>query len=95
LGWEEVEYLFKRLRYLAYAGDGSYQLEWERRMFLNRAYPELRLLLVKWGTYEGADKPTKREVLSEAYKPSDMVPVLLMLIAVATDRVKELSSREL
>lgn len=94
LGWEEVEFLFNRLHRLAYVNDGAYQLEWERRMFNLKDHPEMRLLLIKWDRYMGAGAvSTKREEIAVAYHPSEMVPVLLMLIAVAEDKVKEMQAK--
>ena len=93
MGWEEVEYLFKRLHRLAYVNEGAYQLEWERRMFNLEDHPEVRLSLVKWARYMGAGEVSKRELVATAYHPSEMVPVLLMLIAVAEDKMKELQAK--
>lgn len=93
LGWEEVEYLFKRLHRLAYVNDGAYQLEWERRMFNLEDHPEMRLSLVRWGRYMSVDETSKRELVATAFHPSEMVPVLLMLIAIAEDKVKEMQAK--
>ena len=93
LGWEEVEYLFKRLHRLAYVNDGAYQLEWERRMFNLEDHPEVRLILIKWGRYMNMNVPPQRELVATAYHPSEMVPVLLMLIAIAEDKVKEMQAK--
>ena len=92
LGWEEVEFLFKRLHRLAYVSEGAYQLEWERRMFTLEDHPEMRLTLVKWNRYMGAGEVSKREEVATAYHPSEMVPVLLMLVAIAEDKLKELQA---
>lgn len=87
LGWEEVEYLFKKLQMLSLGSSTRYQLVWERRMFLDRAYPEFRGQLVRWTS---DIKGSKREPVAEAYSCAELVPVLLMLIAVATDERKAL-----
>jgi hypothetical protein len=89
LGWEEAEYLFKKLQILCLGTTTRYQFVWERRMFLNSTYPEFRVQLVKWVTSPRAEKP-KREVLAEAYSCAEIAPVLLMLVAVATDERKRL-----
>ena len=93
LGWEEVEYLFARLHRLAYVNDGAYQLEWERRMLFDQDLPIMRLTLVRWDRYKGVTGGTLREEIATAYKPNEMVPVLLMLIAIAEDKVKELDAK--
>ena len=93
MGWEEVEYLFTRLHRLAYVNDGAYQLEWERRMLFDQDLPIMRLTLVRWGRYRSVDETSKREEVATAYKPDEMVPVLLMLIAIAEDKVKELNAK--
>lgn len=93
LGWEEVEYLFKRLHRLAYVNDGAYQMEWERRMFIDHEVPLIRLSLVRWGRYKSVDAGTPRELIATATKPDEMVPVLLMLIAVAEDKEKEMRAK--
>lgn len=93
LGWEEVEYLFARLHRLAYVNEGAYQLEWERRMLFDQDLPIMRLTLVRWDRYKGVTGGTLREEIATAYKPDEMVPVLLMLIAIAEDKVKELDAK--
>jgi hypothetical protein len=91
LGWEEAEYLFKKLRTLSLGTSTHYQYVWERRMLLSSAYPEFRVQLVKWTS---DIKGGKREVLAEAYSCAEIVPVLLMLIAVTTDERKRLDLPE-
>ena len=91
LGWEEAEYLFKKLQILCLGTNMRYQLVWERRMFLSSAYPEFRAQLVKWTS---DIKGGKREPITEAYSCAEVVPVLLMLIAVAEDERKALGLPE-
>lgn len=93
MGWEEVEYLFKRLHRLSYANDGVYQIEWERRMLIDHEMPMIRLSLIRWERNMDIGSGAKRELIATAYKPDEMVPVLLMLIAVAEDKVKELEAK--
>jgi len=96
LGWEEAEHLFKKLQMLSLGTSVRYQYVWERRMLLSSAYPEFRVQLVKWDSANvsiSIPKP-KREVLAEAYSCAEIVPVLLMLIAVATDERKALGLPE-
>ncbi len=88
LGWEEAEYLFKKLQVLCLGTSTHYQYVWERRMLFNSAYPEIRVQLVKWDNRD--IKGSKREPVAEAYSCAEIVPVLLMLIAVATDERKAL-----
>jgi len=85
LGWEEAEYLFKKLQVLCLGTNTHYQHVWERRMLFNSAYPEIRAQIIKWT----ADvKGNKRELVAEAYSCAEIVPVLIMLIAVADDERK-------
>lgn len=93
LGWEEVEFLFKRLHRLAYDDSGVYQLEWERRMFSMPTYPEIRLVLIKWNRITPSGGEHRREEVAIAYHPSEMVPVLIMLVAVAEDKAKEMQAK--
>ena len=91
LGWEEAEHLFKKLQILCLGTPVRYQFVWERRMLLSSAYPEFRVQLVKWTS---DIKGSKREPVAEAYSCAEIVPVLLMLIAVATDERKVLGLPE-
>jgi hypothetical protein len=93
LGWEEVEHLFKRLHQLSYVEAGVYQLSWERRMFSMPTYPEVRLTLIRWTRKTAVVSEHKREEVAIAYHPREMVPVLLMLIAVAEDKEKEIRAK--
>ena len=59
-------------------------------MLLSSAYPEFRVQLIKWDSTNvglGVGKP-KRTVMTEAYSCAEIVPVLLMLVAVADDERK-------
>jgi len=85
LGWEEAEYLFKKLQILGLGSSTRYQFVWERRMFLNSTYPEFRVQLIKWTS---DIKGGKRELVAEAYSCKEIVPVLLMLVVVAEDERK-------
>jgi len=85
LGWEEAEYLFKKLQILSLGNSTRYQFVWERRMFLNSTYPEFRVQLIKWTS---DIKGGKRELVAEAYSCKEIVPVLLMLVVVAEDERK-------
>ena len=93
LGWEQVEYLFKRLHRLSYTDDGVYQMDWERRMFIDHEIPLIRLSLVRWDRNMVMGEKPRRELIATATKPDEMVPVLLMLIAVAEDKVKEMQAK--
>lgn len=93
LGWEEVEYLFKRLHRLSYVDSSVYTLSWERRMFSMPTYPEVRLTLVKWNRITPTGGERRREDVAIAYHPSEMVPILLMLVAVAEDKEKEMRAK--
>ena len=95
LGWEEVEYLFKRLHQLSYVDSSVYQLEWQRRMFSMPTYPEIRLVLIKWTRKTALVGEHRREEIATAYHPSEMVPVLIMLVAVAEDIRKEMEAKGL
>jgi len=91
LGWEEAEHLFKKLQVLCLGTGMRYQYVWERRMLFNQDLPEVRAQIIKWT----ADvKGSKREPVAEAYSCAEIVPVLLMLIAVATDERKALGLPE-
>jgi len=91
LGWEEAEYLFKKLQILGLGTSIRYQFVWERRMFFNSTYPEFRVQLIKWTS---DIKGGKREPLAEAYSCAEIVPVLIMLVAVAEDERKALGLPE-
>lgn len=87
LGWEEAEYLYKKLQVLCIGMGFNYQYVWERRMLSDSTYSEIRAKIIKWdsiGVGLGVGKP-KRLVMAEAYSCAELVPVLLMLIAVTTD----------
>jgi len=93
LGWEEAEHLFKKLQMLSLGTLIRYQFVWERRMLLSSAYPEFRAQLVKW-TSDIKGGRGKREPIAEAYSCAEIVPVLLMLVAVAMDERKALGLPE-
>ena len=85
LGWEEAEHLFKKLQMFSLGTPVRYQYVWERRMLFDQDLPEIRAQIIKWT----ADvKGNKRELVAEAYSCAEIVPVLIMLIAVADDERK-------
>lgn len=84
LGWEQSEWLFKKLYGMRF-DESTYQLLWERRMFSLRFAPEFRAVLVKWRVENGQKI---REVLVETDDQQVMASALTMLVAVAEDEMK-------
>jgi hypothetical protein len=84
LGWEQSEWLFKKLKRLTFDAQG-YQFVWERRLFALHWAPETRALLVKWRVENGQKI---REVIVETDDQQVMASALTMLVAVAEDEMK-------
>jgi hypothetical protein len=78
-GWEEIEYLEKRLRTV----NSNYQVGAERRMMGSRIdLPEYRFVLLKWNVHPKNFALHKREVLLETHDINHMASVLKILISV-------------
>ena len=77
-GWEEIEYLEKKLRRL----NSSYQVIAERRLFELQDHPEYRFVLVKWSALTSTTVTRTREVLLETHDLGQMTSALKMLISV-------------
>ena len=83
-GWEEIEYLEKRLRTV----NSNYQVGAERRMLSSRIdLPEYRFVLLKWGVLTRATMTRKREVLLETHDIQQMASALTMLISIEKEHV--------
>lgn len=80
-GWEEPEYLFKKLRSMTYI----YSWRWHRKMFAT-AGAEFRVEIVKWGGSRGV---SQRQVVGEFTEPAHLAACLRMLIVVAEDEAKQ------
>lgn len=75
-GWEEIEYLKKRLRTV----NSNYQVCAERRMMGSRIdLPEYRFVLLKWDI---RPEEKRREVLLETHDIQQMASALKMLISI-------------
>ena len=86
LGWEQPEYLFKRLQILTLGMPTRYQYLWERNLLSHLDVPQIRATLVKWTPVENNLRmEAERDVLLQTTDPDVMGAALLMLIAVATD----------
>lgn len=84
LGWEQSEWLFRKLKQVTYNAQG-YQFVWERRLFALHWAPETRAVLVKWRVENGQKI---REVIVETDDQQVMASALTMLVAVAEDEMK-------
>ena len=84
LGWEQSEWLFKKLKRLTFDAH-MYQFVWERRLFAIQYMPEVRAVLVKWRVEDGQKI---REVIVETDDQQVMASALTMLVAVAEDEMK-------
>jgi hypothetical protein len=83
-GWEEIEYLEKRLRHL----NADYQVGAERRMMGSRIdLPEYRFVLLKWSVLTHTTVTRKREVVLETYDIQQMASTLTMLISIEKEHV--------
>jgi hypothetical protein len=83
-GWEEIEYLEKRLRLL----NANYQVGAQRRMLSSRIdLPEYRFVLLKWGGLTRTTMTRTREVLLETHDIQQMVSALTMLISIEKEHV--------
>lgn len=85
LGWEQSEWLFKKLKRLTFDAH-MYQFVWERRLFAIQYMPEVRAVLVKWSRDDNGQKI--REVIVETDDQQVMASALTMLVAVAEDEMK-------
>jgi hypothetical protein len=84
LGWEEVGYLGKKLRYI----NANYRVIAERRMMGSRIdLPEYRFVLLKWGVLTRTTMTRKREVLLETHDIQQMASALTMLISIEKEHV--------
>ena len=83
-GWEEIEYLEKKLRQFNY----NYQVGAERRMFDSQDLPEYRFVLLKW---ENRGDGNKRNVLLETHDIEQMASALKMLISIEETEMKQRS----
>lgn len=83
-GWEEIEYLEKKLRQFNY----NYQVGAERRMFDSQDLPEYRFVLLKW---ENHGKGNKRIVLLETHDIEQMASALKMLVSIEETEMKQRS----
>lgn len=84
LGWEELEYLEKKLKRL----DFRYQVGAERRMFESQDHPEYRFVLLRW---ENHGDGNKRNVLLETHDTEQMASALKMLVSIEENEVKQRS----
>jgi hypothetical protein len=82
-GWEEIEYLEKKLRRL----NANYQVIAERRLFELQDHPEYRFVLLKWGVLTRTTVTRTREVLLETHDIQQMVSALTMLISIEKEHV--------
>jgi hypothetical protein len=85
LGWEELEYLEKKLRHFNY----NYQVGAERRMFESHVHPEYRFVLVKFEHVSGS--AAKRIVLLETHDIEQMASALKMLVSIEENEMKQRS----
>jgi hypothetical protein len=83
-GWEEIEYLEKKLRQFNY----NYQVGAERRMFDSQDLPEYRFVLLKW---EHRKDGNVRNVLLETHDIEQMASALKMLVSIEETEVKQRS----
>jgi len=83
-GWEEIEYLEKKLRHFNY----NYQVGAERRMFDSQDLPEYRFVLLKW---EHRKDGNVRNVLLETHDIEQMASALKMLISIEETEMKQRS----
>jgi len=83
-GWEEIEYLEKKLRQFNY----NYQVGAERRMFDSQDLPEYRFVLLKW---EHRKDGNVRNVLLETHDIEQMASALKMLISIEETEMKQRS----
>lgn len=83
-GWEEIEYLEKKLRQFNY----HYQVGAERRMFDSQDLPEYRFVLLKW---ENHGDGNKRNVLLETHDIEQMASALKMLVSIEETEMKQRS----
>jgi hypothetical protein len=83
-GWEEIEYLEKKLRQFNY----HYQVGAERRMFDSQDLPEYRFVLMKW---ENHGDGNKRNVLLETHDMEQMASALKMLVSIEETEMKQRS----
>jgi len=83
LGWEEIEYLEKKLRQF----NTYYQVGAERRMFESHVHPEYRFVLLKWEHVSGGTP--KRNVLLETHDTEQMASALKMLVSIEENEVKQ------
>ena len=83
-GWEEIEYLEKKLRQFNY----NYQVGAERRMFDSQDLPEYRFVLLKW---EHRKDGNKRNVLLETHDMEQMASALKMLVSIEETEMKQRS----
>jgi len=89
-GWEEIEYLEKRLRTV----NSNYQVGAERRMMSSRIdLPEYRFVLLKWSVHPKNPSLHKREVLLETHDIQQMTSALKMLISVEKESASEEKKR--
>ena len=84
LGWEQSEWLFKKLYGMRFDGY-TYQFVWERRLFSLPFAPEIRATLVRWHTENGQKI---REEIVQTTDHEVMASALTMLVAVAEDEMK-------
>jgi len=83
-GWEEIEYLEKKLRQFNY----NYQVGAERRMFDSQDLPEYRFVLLKW---EHRKDGNVRNVLLETHDTEQMASALKMLVSIEETEMKQRS----
>ncbi len=83
-GWEEIEYLEKKLRQFNY----NYQVGAERRMFDSQDLPEYRFVLLKW---EHRKDGNIRNVLLETHDIEQMASALKMLVSIEETEMKQRS----
>jgi hypothetical protein len=83
-GWEEIEYLEKKLRQFNY----NYQVGAERRMFDSQDLPEYRFVLLKW---EHRKDGNVRNVLLETHDIEQMASALKMLVSIEETEMKQRS----
>lgn len=84
LGWEELEYLEKKLKRL----DPHYQMGIQRRMFESHADPEYRFVLLRW---ENHGDGNKRIVVLDTHDIEQMASALKMLVSIEENEVKQRS----
>lgn len=88
-GWEELEYLEKKLRKI----NSNYQVGAERRMFASFDLPEYRFVLLKWDAYNHNAMTRTREVLLETHDIQQMASALKMLISIEKESASEEKKR--